>query len=108
MPSSLDGSVRGKPSAYALVVLADHARPKLEDAAFKKQVETDLGGLLEQINAKVSGYEQLQMLVVAKEPWSIESGTLTPTMKLKRAKIEAAVEPHLDAWYDAKRPVVWA
>jgi long-chain acyl-CoA synthetase len=30
------------------------------------------------VNGELSGYEQLQMFVVASEPWSIENGLLTP------------------------------
>ena len=52
--------------------------------------------------------QHLQMLVVARTPWSMEAGTLTPTMKIKRARIEAEVAPALDAWYRTGAPVVWA
>ena len=48
------------------------------------------------------------MLVVAREPWSIENGLLTPTMKLKRGRIEAAVESQVQGWYDSGARVVWA
>ena len=48
--------------------------------------------ILKVVNDKVADYEQLRMIVVAKEPWSIDNGLLTPTMKIKRAKIEAAVQ----------------
>jgi tetratricopeptide (TPR) repeat protein len=37
--------------------------------------------LLKRVNAAVADYERLQMLVIAREPWSIENGCLTPTMK---------------------------
>ena len=47
------------------------------------------------------------MLVVAREPWTIENGCLTPTMKIKRSRIEAAVAPQVDAWYAAAGPVLW-
>ena len=64
--------------------------------------------ILKVVNDKVADYEQLRMMVVAKEPWSIDNGLLTPTMKIKRAKIEAAVQANVDKWYTAKGPVVWS
>ena len=51
----------------------------------------ELVGLVHSVNDGVADYERLQMLVIAKEPWSIENGCLTPTMKIKRSRIEAAV-----------------
>ena len=98
----------GCPSAYGMVVLAEDLRPRLVDPAVRAEVETQLARLLEDVNAGFSDYERLQMLVVAKEPWSIENGCLTPTMKIKRSRIEAQVSDQLDAWYASQRPVVWA
>jgi long-subunit acyl-CoA synthetase (AMP-forming) len=97
----------GQPAAYALVLLAEDQRKKLDEAN-KAKIEKDLAEWLDKVNQGLSGYEQLQMLVVVQEPWSIEKGTLTPTMKLKRARIEQDVAPQLDAWYGAKKPVLWA
>ena len=49
----------------------------------------------------------MQMIVIANEPWSIDNGCLTPTMKIKRAKIEANVAPKVDKWFDSKDKVMW-
>jgi long-chain acyl-CoA synthetase len=98
----------GQPAAYAVVVLAEELRPKMGDAAFRADVEKQLIEWLGVVNRAVPDYERLQMFVIAGQPWSIESGTLTPTMKIKRAKIEAMVAPKVDGWYAANKPVVWA
>jgi len=97
----------GQPAAYALVVLAEHVRPRLGDGAFRAEVEQELDRLLQDVNAAVADYEQLQMVVVAQEPWSIENGLLTPTMKVRRARIEASVAPHVERWYATGRRVHW-
>ena len=64
--------------------------------------------VLDYVNANVADYEQLRMIVVAREPWSIENGCLTPTMKIKRNRIEAAVDQKVEKWYSTKGPVIWA
>ncbi len=97
----------GQSAAYGLVVLAEDIRPKMGDAAVRAEVQTQLGQVLKEVNAKVADYEQLKMLVIAKEPWSIENGCLTPTMKIKRNKIEANVESQVEGWYKGKGAVVW-
>jgi len=98
----------GQPSAYAMVVLAESMRPQLGDAAVRARVQSELGRLLQQVNQHRPDYEQLRMIVVAREPWAIENGCLTPTMKIKRSRIEASVAPLVEGWYAAQGPVVWA
>ena len=74
----------------------------------REEVNSNLGALLAEVNNALADYEQLRMFVVAPEPWTIDNGCLTPTMKIKRARIEAAVAPGVDAWYSKKGPVIWA
>lgn len=98
----------GQAAAYGIVVLAEHLRPKLSDATVRAEIQQEMSALLQRINRAVAEYERLQMLVIAREPWSIENGCLTPTMKIKRSRIEALLQDKLDAWYAPGSPVVWA
>jgi long-subunit acyl-CoA synthetase (AMP-forming) len=97
----------GQPAAYAMVVLGEDVRPKLKDAAFKKDVEAQLAQLLKDVNAELASHEKLQMIVVAQQPWTIENGFLTPTMKIKRSRIENEVSTRVEAWYSANGKVQW-
>jgi len=50
--------------------------------------------VLERVSAQIHefpGYAQVRRAAVLPEPWSIENGLLTPTMKVKRAKV---IEAH--------------
>ncbi len=98
----------GQPAAYALVVLAEDLRPKVADPAVKAEVTAQLTAWLAEVNKGLSGYEQMQMIVVSPDAWTIENGMLTPTMKIKRARIEAAVASKVDGWYAQNQAVVWA
>lgn len=98
----------GCPAAFGMVVLAEHLRPKLSDPAVRAEVQSEMTNLLKHVNTGLADYERLQMLVIAKEPWSIENGCLTPTMKIKRSQIEAGVQRQLESWYADKSPVLWA
>lgn len=98
----------GQPAAYGMVVLAESIRPQLGDAAVRADVEAQLAELLKKVNGQIAEYEKLDFLVVAREPFTIENGLLTPTMKIKRARIEAANADHLEGWYSAKKAVLWA
>jgi long-subunit acyl-CoA synthetase (AMP-forming) len=98
----------GQPAAYAIVVPAETLRPRLGDPAVRAEVEAEMTRLLGEVNRSLPDYAQLRMIVVAREPWSIENGCLTPTMKIKRARIEAAVAPQVERWYGEPKAVVWA
>jgi long-chain acyl-CoA synthetase len=98
----------GQAASYALVVLAEDVRPKLKDPAFKAEVTEQMTNLLKETNKDLADYEKMQMVVIANEPWSIDNGCLTPTLKIKRAKIEAMVEPQVDKWFNGKDKVLWS
>ena len=98
----------GQRAAHAMVMLDETLRPRLGDAGVRAHVESELGTLLAQVNAAAPSHEHLQFIVVAAEPWTMANGCLTPTMKIKRSRIEASVTEAVAAWYDAPGPVVWA
>ena len=97
----------GQQAAYAMVVPAEGLRPRLADPVVRAEFEAEMASLLKRVNAKVADYEQLRMIVVPRDPWSIDNGFLTPTMKIKRNRIEAAVGPEVDKWFETKGPVIW-
>jgi len=73
----------------------------------RARVESELGPFLATVNSELSGYEQLQMFVIAKEAFSVENGMLTPTMKLKRSAIEARYAGDVEGWYGRRERIVW-
>ena len=98
----------GQSAAYALVVPAEALRARLGDEAVRAEVQREMEQLLHAVNRELSDYERLHMIVVVREPWSIENGLLTPTLKIKRSRIEAAVEPMVASWYAQGSRVLWA
>jgi long-subunit acyl-CoA synthetase (AMP-forming) len=98
----------GQPQPYAVVVLAEALRLKLGDAALGERIEATLAQLLHEVNEGLAAHERLHRLVVAREPWSIDNGCLTPTLKIKRSRIEAALASEVDGWYANPGLVVWA
>ena len=63
----------------------------MHDPVVRSAIEARLEALLKKVNAGLVEYERLAMIVVVREPWSVENGMLTPTLKIKRARIEAAI-----------------
>ena len=97
----------GHPQPFALVLLGEELRPKLSDPSVREQIQAELEALLKQVNQKVEAFERLQFLTVVKDPWLIENGFLTPTMKMKRSMLEDTYGPQMDEWYGVAQKVVW-
>ena len=98
----------GQPAPFAALMLAEAHVPRVDDPAWRLQAAAELSGLLREINAGLAAHERLRMLVLLRERWSIENGCLTPTLKIKRASIEATLRPRIDAWYAEPGEVLWA
>ena len=45
------------------------------------------------------GYAQVRRVALTLDPWTVENGLLTPTLKLKRAKVMEKFHAELDDMY---------
>jgi long-chain acyl-CoA synthetase len=45
---------------------------------------------------------------VVSDEWLPENGFLTPSLKIKRSKVEDAYSSYVPGWYSQRRQVVWA
>ena len=50
------------------------------------------------------GYAQIRRLTLVLEPWTVDNGLLTPTMKMKRARIVEHFAAEIEAMYAGHRP----
>jgi len=98
----------GEPQPFALVVLPpdkqDLARTSAEVHA---HIERELAALVDTVNASLEDHERIEYLVVVKDPWTIDSGLLTPTMKLRRSVIEERYLAGTAQWRSQRRKVIW-
>lgn len=97
----------GEPQPFALLVLAEHVRKQLASGGDRSAVEDGLKQLLHRTNRQLEEHERLGFLVVVRDPWTIDNGFLTPTLKVKRSVVEEAYASRVSGWYGEKRPVLW-
>ena len=90
-----------------LVMLNADAAKRAEANDGRAAMEVSLTAHLDAINARLDPHEQLECLVVVKEPWTVDNGFITPTLKVKRNRIEEVYGPMFERWVGARRRVVW-
>jgi long-chain acyl-CoA synthetase len=96
----------GKPYLSVMTVLAAEPWKKLAaerglDAGAVRSTQVD-ELLLSRISMQMKdfpGYAQVRRVTATLEPWSIENGLLTPTQKLKRAKVMEKFNAEIDRMY---------
>ncbi len=86
----------------ALVVLSEEARTKPKD-----EVSARLEKTLKEINPTLDKHEKTKKFVVVKEAWTVENEILTPTLKIKRSKVDRKYKDSYQDWYNAPDTVVW-
>ncbi|MNE33635.1 Long-chain-fatty-acid--CoA ligase FadD15 [compost metagenome] len=88
----------GLPQPFALVTLSEETRAALASGLQHSDLVSELENLLNQVNDQFEDHERLDFLVVVKNPWTIEDGLLTPTMKIRRSVIEERYAAQTDTW----------
>ena len=99
------GANLGQP--LALLMLNPEAAAKARDAAGRSALEASLAEHLKAVNAQLDPHEQMECLVITADPWSVENDILTPTMKVKRNRIEDLFARNYERWVGSRKKVVW-
>ncbi|WP_261834870.1 AMP-binding protein [Vibrio ishigakensis] len=82
----------GMPAPIMLVV--PHEFPNFD----KQRYENSLKRALISLNDRLESHEKVKGILVIREPWSIENGILTPTLKIKRHILEKNYHNLGSAW----------
>lgn len=86
----------------AIVVLNVEQCKKLKIATNNLSDERYKKILLERISARMKdfpGYAQVYQVTATVDPWEIENGLMTPTLKIKREKVKALFEQEIEKMY---------
>src|SRR3977135_3943492 len=83
-------------------ILIGEGRPFLTLVAVTK--ETDEKNLVPRAHERLKGfprYIRVRRVVTTREPWTVENGLLTPTLKVKREKVQKKFAPEIERVYAA-------
>lgn len=96
-PAPIEGKLAGNPLVEQVCVMGAGLRAPvavvIPTAAAREMpcedVDSSLEATLHAVNDMLESHEQLSTLYVIDDPWTVENELLTPTMKIKRDKLEA-------------------
>ena len=90
-----------------LVMLSQDAVARCSNADSKTALTESLKAHLKSINERLEPHEKLGCLAVVTKPWTPENGFVTPTLKVKRNRIEDAFAQRYEEWQREGKQVVW-
>jgi long-chain acyl-CoA synthetase len=111
-------AVIGDKRKYASVIISPHF-PLLEDWAHangvlftsrhelvaQDKVRDLYKGIVEDVNKRLAQFETIKKIVVVPDEFTVATGEITPTLKLKRRVIEAKYKQQIDELYQQPHPI---
>lgn len=92
----------------ALVMLSPDAIARSQSSEGRQTLSSSLQLHLQAVNAALEPHEKLDCLAAVTTTWTPENGFVTPTLKVKRNKVEEIYAPRFGSWLAQGQPVVWA
>jgi long-chain acyl-CoA synthetase len=99
----------GKPYLSLMTVLnqeqwkkfaAEHNKPADANSVPTPEVEKALLARVAAQMKEFPGYAQVRRVTATLDPWTVENGLLTPTMKLRRSRVMEKFQAELDRMYE--------
>jgi long-subunit acyl-CoA synthetase (AMP-forming) len=97
----------GMTAPFAMAVLVPGMREECQKQERRAQVESQMSAVLDDVNAQLEHHEHLRFLVLCQQTWSVESGLLTPTLKVRRPLLEQRFGQRFNEWEEAQLKVIW-
>src|SRR5215471_17435879 len=89
------------PSSYCRLIARNGCVSPEERGA----LEESLRARMEEVNAQLDPHERLNFIAIVEGPWTIGNERITPTLKIKRAAVEARYQPLVNEWERLNRSV---
>jgi long-chain acyl-CoA synthetase len=91
----------------AIVAMTPELIQQSLDAQGRNQLTAIFQRELANLNQQLDPHERLSCLVMDSSPWTVASGFVTPTLKVKRNQIEEVYGTLFDAWTAHGSDIVW-
>ena len=92
----------GLPQPMCLGVLSEVGLAKSQS-----ELAEELNQRLTVVNQGIASYKRISTVVIVKDPWTVENGLTTPTLKIKRNKIDQQYQDHYLSWHEDQNQVLF-
>ncbi len=92
----------GCPQPLALLNLSEIGKKESNEI-----VEESLRQSLEKLNKGLASYEKVSTMVIDKQIWSQDNEILTPTLKVRRGKLDEIYGQNYIEWHQAPNQIIW-
>lgn len=92
----------GIPQPILLVVPSLEGKKKS-----REELSKNLTHAITEINPTLEKHEKIEKAIVMIEEWTVENGLMTPTLKIKRSRVEKIHMPMYKSWFDAEEKVIF-
>ncbi len=92
----------GIPQPIALVTLSEIGKVKSKADLSQGFIDT-----VKRVNLNIEKYEKIEKVVIMKEDWTVENGLTTPTLKVKRNRIEKIHQEYYKSWFEMKEIIIF-
>ncbi len=73
----------------------------------KDETTEKMNKFLEKINSSMDSYKKIKKVVFLREEWTPENNLTTPTLKIKRAKIDEEFAKNYESWFNSDNVIIW-
>ena len=98
--SCVTGTTLSQP--VALICLSEMGKEMSQE-----KLTEELTNHLDDVNSQIDSWERMTSLIIVRDTWCVENCLLTPTMKMKRNKVEEKYSDKLESWAEKRKKVVF-
>jgi len=92
----------GNPQPMLIATLSEIAKSK-----DRNELNDFLSQRLNEVNLKLSSYQKVSTIILLDNEWTVESGLVTPTLKIKRSVVDKTYSANYLNWHNDNDTIIW-
>ena len=86
----------------ALIVPSEGANAKE-----KEELENSILATIDEVNPTLMSHEKVAKAVIMQEQWTVDNGLMTPSLKVRRPRVEAIHQDMYKTWFEMEGRMIY-